>query len=115
MYLFLLATTSEAGMSWKKFDDACPGCQPVILDMTSGVPRPLPDSSPAQQAAMRVWNRTTPEERAAFHRFPCLNSRAPYDVIVVTQFGERWREEMELNAPWTFTRFPIPVRNGGDQ
>jgi len=71
-------------MSKLQHDDECPDCRPMLMDIKTG--RPLPDDHPAMQAMQRAWLRTTLEQRQAFHRCTCLNSRAPHDLTLVKQF-----------------------------
>jgi len=40
-------------------------------------------------ALIRIWNATTSEERHAFHRFTCQNSRDPQDIAVMQNLSER--------------------------
>jgi hypothetical protein len=68
-------------MAWQTYDDDCPGCRPVVIDPETL--QPLPIDHPAMQAMLRVWDGLTLPERRAFHRFTCLNSRAPADVLVI--------------------------------
>jgi hypothetical protein len=65
-------------MSLDRFNDDCPGCQPVLLDAKTR--RPMPEDSPEVQAVLKVWATTTRAEREAFHRICCLNSREPGDL-----------------------------------
>lgn len=74
-------------MSWKAFKDDCPGCQPALLDATTG--QLLPSDSVEMQAVSRVWTQTTLAEREAFHRFTCLNSRTTEDLRLVQDLQEK--------------------------
>ena len=47
-------------MSQQKFDDECPDCLPILIEIV-----------------YQVWAGTTKEEREAFHQVTCLNSRVP--------------------------------------
>ena len=76
-------------MSWKNFEDNCPGCQPVILDRKTM--KPFPHDSPVMQAVMRVWQETTLQERQAFHDFMCNNSREPLVMGLVNGLHERFQ------------------------
>jgi hypothetical protein len=68
-------------MSHAKFDDDCPGCRPAIMNVhTKEV---MSDTSPEMQAINRIWATTTVEQRAAFHRVTCLNSRSFSDMHLV--------------------------------
>ncbi len=60
-------------MSMKEYQDNCPGCKPMILDIHTM--KPLPDDDPIMVAALEVWGRSTLEERKAFHDVMCNNSR----------------------------------------
>lgn len=79
-------------MSWAHFEDDCPGCRPAMIDIKTG--KRLPEDSPEMQAVMGVWAKTTIEERRAFHRFTCQNSRAPEDMAVISEFSQRINEAM---------------------
>jgi hypothetical protein len=80
-------------MSREQYNDSCPGCRPVLIDATTG--QVFADDSPTMQAVKRAWNGTTVEERQAWHRVTCLNSRRIYDLNVVARFSERIKEELE--------------------
>lgn len=77
-------------MSWTKFDDECEGCRPAIIDGFTGKPMPM-DSAP-MVAINVVWSETTIEERQAFHRVCCLNSRDPDDLAVIGRLQERFKK-----------------------
>lgn len=68
-------------MSRLRYDDDCPLCRPVAVNMETG--RPLPDGHPMMQALGRAWAKAGPLQRQAFHRVTCLNSRAPLDLALV--------------------------------
>lgn len=70
-------------MSRATFDDACEGCRPAAM-MLDGRPAP----AEVTRALDFVWSLMTPDERAAFHRFSCLNSRAPGDLAIVARLRE---------------------------
>ena len=74
-------------MSYDEFDDNCPGCRPAILDVKTG--KVLPDDAPMMQAALGVWRTATTEEKRAFHRFCCFNSRDPEDVRLASGIAQR--------------------------
>jgi hypothetical protein len=79
-------------MSWTEHDDNCPGCLPVLLDPKTM--RALPDDSPEMVAVMVAWGRTTLEERRAWHRVTCRNSRTASDLQVAHRIGMMFREEL---------------------
>jgi hypothetical protein len=68
-------------MSFETYSDDCPGCRPMVLDMQTK--RPLPDDSPMMLIINGIWSTTTRDEREAFHRFTCQNSRAPEVMALV--------------------------------
>lgn len=68
-------------MSLQEHDDDCKGCMPVLIDALTG--KPLPESSLPMQAILCVWNQTSLEDKQAFHRVTCLNSRDPKDLKAV--------------------------------
>jgi hypothetical protein len=75
-------------MSRARFDNECEGCRPALIDEATRMV--FPDDSPPMRAIMRVWERTTVQEREAFHRFTCLNSRDPADLEVMRSITERF-------------------------
>lgn len=79
-------------MSREVFNDDCEGCRPVLLD---GSGRPIPDDHPAMKVIMKIWNGLAMEQREAFHRFTCLNSRDPEDMEVVRLMVDQFRKEQE--------------------
>lgn len=80
-------------MSWESFSDECAGCRPIIIDPATM--QSLPMNSKPMQAIMRVWKGTTLQERQAWHRFTCQNSRAPLDLCVIKDFQDRLTAELE--------------------
>lgn len=75
-------------MSRERFDDECQDCGPVLLNPTTG--QLADDDSPEMLAVMEVWAKTSREEREAFHRCTCLNSRASADLALVTALVDRF-------------------------
>jgi hypothetical protein len=71
-------------MSIKVYQDDCPGCRPVALDPTTG--KVLPDDHPLMQRILRAWGQTTREQREAWHRVTCQNSRDERDMKLARQF-----------------------------
>jgi hypothetical protein len=47
------------------------------------------------QAVNRMWSSTTLDEREAFHRVTCLNSRADEDLTMVQDIAERISAALE--------------------
>lgn len=80
-------------MSMQKHDDDCAGCRPVLMDANTR--QPLPPDSPEMQAVNRMWETTTLDEREAFHRVTCLNSRADEDLTLVQGIAERIGDALE--------------------
>lgn len=78
-------------MSWKKYEDDCPGCYPALLDPTTM--EPCPPNHPAALRVRAVWKRTSRETKEAFHRFTCLNSRDPRDVALVQALARAFSDE----------------------
>ena len=74
-------------MSRARFDDECPGCRPMMVNVETG--QPYADDSAEMTAVNRVWSATTLAERQAWHRFTCLNSRSIVDLQVVKDFSDR--------------------------
>ena len=79
-------------MSWKEFSDDCPGCQPVVLDVSTG--QRMPDDHPIMQSVMAAWKATTLEQRQAYHAVMCNNSRLSHHMQIV----EKLLYEMMRNA-----------------
>lgn len=79
-------------MSWAYFEDDCPGCRPAMIDIKTR--KRMPEDSPEMQAVLGVWAKTTTEERRAFHRFTCQNSRTPKDLAVISALSARMNEAM---------------------
>lgn len=74
-------------MALHRFDDECSGCRPAMFDAKTG--RPYADDSPEMTIVNRVWSGTTLEERQAWHRFTCQNSRAVGDLRLTKAFTDR--------------------------
>jgi hypothetical protein len=79
-------------MSWEAQDDNCPGCRPALIGPDGKV---LPPDSPVMQAIFKMWETTTREERQAFHRVCCQNSRAPQDMGICQGLMKRIQAAME--------------------
>lgn len=84
-------------MSHDKFSDDCPGCRPALFDMKTQ--QPLPPDSPIMQAVSAIWAQTTKQEREAFHRVTCLNSRMPSDMRLVKGIVDQIRAATEQLLP----------------
>lgn len=80
-------------MSWVTYDDKCADCQPAMLDANTG--KMLPVNSKPMRCMMIVWNTMMLHERQAWHRFTCLNSRAPLDLLVIQEITNKFHAEME--------------------
>lgn len=74
-------------MSRDRFDDECPGCRPAMVDVKTG--RLYADTSAEMQVVNRLWTETTPQERQAWHRVTCQNSRALVDLPRAKEFADR--------------------------
>jgi hypothetical protein len=79
-------------MSQHTFDDDCPGCRPVLLDLQG---KPFPKNHEAMVVLNKLWEQTTREEREAFHQVTCLNNRAPSVVTVAMRLTERFNQVMK--------------------
>ena len=79
-------------MSREQHDDNCPGCRPVLLDLTTK--QPLPDDSPEMVACNEVWDGTNLIERQAWHRVTCQNSRLPGDLRLAGAIADRMKTAM---------------------
>ena len=74
-------------MSRALFDDECPGCRPAMVDVKTG--RVFPDDSAEMKTVNRLWAQTTLQERQAWHRVTCQNSRSIVDVQIAKRFADR--------------------------
>jgi hypothetical protein len=74
-------------MSLEHFDDDCKGCKPCIIDPETG--QLMPNDSDIMRVVNKVWSETTVDERAAFHRVCCLNSRVSADLFIVNNIRRR--------------------------
>jgi len=83
-------------MSIERFDDECPGCRPAMMDVRTG--KLFPADSAEMKIVDRLWRETTPEERRAWHRFTCQNSRALVDVQLAEAFGKRLEHALSAMA-----------------
>ncbi len=80
-------------MSREHHDDDCPGCQPTLIDTSTG--RPLPRDDARMQIMLATWKtQTTPEERAAFHRVCISNGRVPGDLAIVERLSALIKKAM---------------------
>lgn len=74
-------------MSRAQFDDECPGCRPAIIRPDTG--EVLPEDDPTMVKVNAVWATTTLDERSAFHRVCCLNSRTSEDMTLMQGLMKR--------------------------
>ena len=79
-------------------------CRPAIVavDMSEGKPVSAEErariAKRAEVTAVTVeviWARLRPADKQAFHRFSCLNSRAPEDLAVVEHLSDTLQAEVE--------------------
>jgi hypothetical protein len=68
-------------------------CRIAMLDPTTG--RQLGPDHPVMRAATRVFWEATDEERSAWHRFCCENSRDVADIEVAEEMSLRIKEKAE--------------------
>lgn len=78
-------------MPMNQFSDDCPGCRPAILDFATG--KALSDDHPVMQKMLSIWLETTYEERQAYHRVMCQNSRAITDLMIVEVIVKKLKDE----------------------
>lgn len=76
-------------MSQEQYDENCDGCKPAMLDVQTG--ERLSDDHPAMQALQQVFNKLSKDEKAAFHRVCCLNSRDDRDLAVMGKIQQELR------------------------
>lgn len=74
-------------MSIETHDDECPDCRPGLMDPETH--EVLPDDHPVMKSVLAGWAMTSVEERQAFHRFCCQNSRDPNDLELVGRVQQR--------------------------
>lgn len=84
-------------MSIQKQDDECPGCQPALLDVQTG--RPMAADTPHMKAVMKVWAGTFKQEREAFHRVTCQNSRSQSDLRLFHGITSRIQDAISSLPP----------------
>jgi hypothetical protein len=80
-------------MSRMIFDNDCPGCRPAAIDVQTG--QPMGDDHPVMRALNAAWEGASYAERQAFHRFTCLNSMEPVDLLMVQALQRRTKEEFD--------------------
>lgn len=68
-------------------------CVPTLIDAITGVPEP--NDSPVMKAVFKVWESTSAEDRAAYHRYCCLNSKKPRDIERTEALCERFKQAAE--------------------
>lgn len=83
-------------MSKEKFQDDCPGCRPSIVNTETG--EPCPEDHPVMRAINKVWEKASLEEKEAFHRVTCDNSRAKEDLALMDGIVEKFRVSAKQQA-----------------
>lgn len=78
-------------MSYKRYQEDCPGCRPVALDLQTG--KVLSEDHPMMKALTKVWEAEGPLVRAAFHRVTCLSSKSPLDLALAQGYMQRAQAE----------------------
>jgi hypothetical protein len=84
-------------MSMEVFSDDCPGCRPAVVDVETG--KVLAKDSPIMQTVLAVWATTTREERVAYHRVCCGNSRNQVDLRVFQGIATRMQTALTADDP----------------
>ena len=74
-------------MSFQRFEDDCPGCRPVLIDIQTR--EVMGDDTRQMQALLRVWSQTSRFEREVYHRVMCQNSRTAFDMAVMQEITAR--------------------------
>lgn len=73
-------------------------CRIAMVDPKTG--HALPTDHPVMRAATEVfYSECTLAERAAWHRFCCLNSRDPADIAVAKKISERIEQRAKDEKP----------------
>jgi len=62
-----------------------------MVDVKTG--RVLPEDDPAMVKILEIWAATTLNERQAYHRVMCLNSRDPLDLFFVRGIVARFEDK----------------------
>jgi len=75
------------------FDPACPGCQPALIDATTG--KILPPSDPIMLALMPLWRSLPRASQEACWRVWVKNSRDAGDLKIMGELFKRLSEKME--------------------
>ena len=61
-----------------EFCDSCPGCRPLLINLTTG--KPYSNSEPEMMAINKYWdNETTFAQRRAYIEVTLKNSQATHD------------------------------------
>lgn len=74
-------------MSWKEFDDNCPGCRPCLIDPKTG--KALAQDTDIMRQVNKVWETATLQEKQAFHNVMCNNSREELDMALAQSLVEK--------------------------
>jgi len=69
-------------MSREVFDPECAGCRPVLIDPETG--KITPETDPVMVAILEAWKWIPRDQKEAWHRFTCQNSRDPNDLRLMT-------------------------------
>jgi hypothetical protein len=69
-----------------EYRDDCEGCQPALMDPTTGIK--FAEDSPEIVAIRGWWKTVTLDDKKAFHRVCCFNSRDPGDLSIMERLGE---------------------------
>lgn len=83
-------------MSLELFVDDCAGCQPALIDHSTG--KVIPNNAPIMKAVRQFWKTTTWDERFAFHQATCLNSREPAVLKTFYSLIRRMTSALEAKA-----------------
>lgn len=82
-------------MSWKEYEEGCPGCRPLLLDANTG--KPMDPESDHMRTINSVFDSATIQEKQAFHNFMCNNSRKPMEVALVQGLIARFQQAAQRN------------------
>jgi hypothetical protein len=63
--------------------EGCPGCRPVVFDQKTGK---VEEAMTA--IAGEVFDAASPDQRKAWHRVTCLNSRDLIDLMLAKKIGD---------------------------
>lgn len=74
-------------MTKEFFDENCKGCQPILINVRTGLP--YHQRSPVGRAVLHTWQKFSHDEKLTFHRVTCLGSTSPADIEIMADLSYR--------------------------